>query len=149
MLTPSGGAVGRAFHSPRDLHSCIHRCWNCRLSHLVRHLGLRLRGNRRLCRSWWRWLNARGRLRLSVCSGHKQLRAVRWWLTGLWVSSRTGVIIRDVHGEFRFAGHQHPLDESGEALSRTIPGQLLTCGGVKSSSVERAEAVVRVVRVIR
>ncbi len=60
-----------------------------------------------------------------------------------------GVIIRDVHGEFRFAGHQHPLDKSGEALSRTIPGQLLTCGGVKSSSVERAEAVVRVVRVIR
>ncbi len=70
-------------------------------------------------------------------------------LTGLWVQSGAGVIIRDVHGEFRFAGHQHPLDECGEALSRTVPRQLRSCGGVQSSLIKRAEAVVRVVRVIR
>ncbi len=71
-----------------------------------------------------------------------------WKLTGLWVQSGAGVVIRDVLGESRSAGHQHPLDECGEALSRTIPGQLLLCVVVKSSLVERAEAVVRVVRVI-
>ncbi len=57
-----------------------------------------------------------------------------WKLTGLWVQSGAGVVI--------------PLDECGEAHSRTIPGQLLLCGVVKSSLVERAEAVVQVVRVI-
>ncbi len=28
------------------------------------------------------------------------------------------------HGELCFAGHQHPLNEGGEALSWTVPGQL-------------------------
>ncbi len=51
--------------------------------------------------------------------------------------------------EFRFAGHHHPLNECGEALSRTIPRQLRSCGGVHFSLIKRAEAVVRVVRVIR
>ncbi len=41
------------------------------------------------------------------------------------------------------------FDECGEALSRTVPGQLRSCGGVQSSLIKRAEAVVRVVRVIR
>ncbi len=70
-------------------------------------------------------------------------------MTGLWVPSGTGVNIHDVHGEFRLAGHQHPLDECGEALSRTVPGQLLSCGGVQSSYIKRAKAAVRVARVSR
>ncbi len=45
----------------------------------------------------------------------------------------------------RGAGHQHPVNEGGEAISRTVPGQLRSCGGVKSSLIEWAETVVRVV----
>ncbi len=34
-LTLSGGDMGGTFHSPRNLHSCIHPCMCCRFSHLV------------------------------------------------------------------------------------------------------------------
>ncbi len=70
---------------------------------------------------------------------------VEWLWAGLCVRSGAGVVVCKVRGEQWFAGHHHPINEGSEALSRTLPGQLRSCGSVKSSMIEWAEAVVRVV----
>ncbi len=64
---------------------------------------------------------------------------------GLWVRSGAGVVICDVHSKQQSTGHQHPLNEGGKSLSRTVPRQLRSCGGVQSSLIKQAEAAVQVV----
>lgn len=140
-LTLSGGRVGGTHIHTLEFHrNSLGDGWDSRHAHLFGRGLLWLADGVRFGRSSQRWLSCSLRLRWAQA---QSLLAVGWCLSGHWVGSGAGVFIREAGGEGRSAGAQHPLHISGEAPSRTLPGQLCSCIRVQAGEQERGKAVIR------
>ncbi len=83
------------------------------------------------------WAHRLSALSLLMAMAHRPRQALALCLRWARAAPCHGVVIDWALGpkwgwcDLWFAGHQHPLEEGGNALLRTVPGQLCYWGGVK------------------